>query len=321
MVTAMRVVFFGTPGFAVPTLEQLCRSQHEVVAVITQPDRPRGRGQRLVPGEVKRRALDVGLPVLQPAKLKDDAFLATVEQLRPDVGVVAAYGRILSQRLLDIPRLGMINVHASLLPRWRGAAPIHRAILAGDARTGVTIMRMVLALDAGPSLAAVETPIDPDETSVDLERRLATIGSSVLVETLDRLAVGPVTEIAQSEEGVTYAERLDRRDSQVNWTRPAPALHNQIRGLQPWPLAGALLRGTRVAFIKSTLLAARAAATTREGTVVGVSREGLDVQTGDGVLRLDALQPEGRSPMAVRDFLNGRRVEVGDRFEPLPSPQ
>jgi methionyl-tRNA formyltransferase len=315
----MRVVFFGTPGFAVPTLEQLSRSPHEVVAVITQPDRPRGRGQKIVPGAVKRRALDLGLPVLQPAKLKDDAFLAAVEQLRADIGVVAAYGRILSQRLLDIPRLGMINVHASLLPRWRGAAPIHRAILAGDARTGVTIMRMVLALDAGPSLATVETPIDPDETSVELEHRLATFGSSALIETLDRLAAGTVTEVPQSEEGVTYAERLDRRDSQVDWTRPARALHNQIRGLHPWPLASALLRGTRVAFIQSTLPAAGASGTTRQGTVIRVSRDGIDVQTGDGVLRLDALQPEGRAPMAVRDFLNGRRVDVGDRFEPLPS--
>jgi methionyl-tRNA formyltransferase len=318
----MRVVFFGTPGFAVPTLERLHQSAHEVATVITQPDRPRGRGQKVSPGEVKQRALELGLAVLQPTKLKDDAFLASVEELRADIGVVAAYGRILPQRLLDIPRLGMVNVHASLLPRWRGAAPIHRAILAGDTRTGITIMRVVQALDAGPSLATVETPIGPNETSVEVEGRLATIGGTLLVDTLDRLAIGPVAEVPQSEQDVTYAERLDRRESQIDWTRPASALHNQVRGLHPWPLAGAILRGMRVSLLTSTLLPAGGSGPTpSEGTVVGVGREGIDVQTGDGILRITALQPEGRAPMAVRDFLNGRRVEAGDHFGPLPTLQ
>ena len=251
---ALRVVFFGTPAFAVPSLARLIASGHEVVAVVTQPDRPRGRGRPVVPEAVKRAALEARLPVLQPERLRDPEWLATLASVRPDLGVVAAYGRILPQALLDLPRLGMINVHASLLPRWRGAAPVHRAILAGDERTGVTIMRVVLALDAGPMLARVETPIAPDETSAELESRLSGMGAGLLMETIDRLASGPVAEIAQDETAVTYASRLERRDSAIDWRRPARAVHDQIRGLHPWPLAGAILNGRRVSLLRSEVV-------------------------------------------------------------------
>src|SRR4029453_5286238 len=186
----LRVLFFGTPAFAVPTLERLIASSHTVAGVITQPDRPRGRGQRVQPEAVKRSAVAHDLPVIQPERLKDESLLHELRALDADLGVVAAYGRILPAALLALPRLGLINVHASLLPRWRGAAPVHRAILAGDRTTGVTIMRVVQALDAGPMLARVETPIEPEDTSAGLEARLATAGADLLVEVVDRLGAG-----------------------------------------------------------------------------------------------------------------------------------
>jgi methionyl-tRNA formyltransferase len=318
MVTPLRVAFFGTPMFAVPTLACIHASGHQVVGVITQPDRPRGRGQQLVPSVVKTKALEMDVPVLQPLKLKDETFLAAFAALRADIGVVAAYGRILGQGLLDTPRLGMINVHASLLPRWRGAAPIHRAVMAGDRTTGITIMRIVQALDAGASIAREETVIGADETSAELEARLAAIGGPLLVAILDRLSGGPVDETPQPDEGVTYASRLERHESQADWSTSAVELHNRIRGLQPWPLVGALLHGKRVSFLRSAVIEIAAPAHTIPGTVVAAGRDGIDVSTGVGTLRLLALQPEGKPVMTVRDFLNGRRVGVGDRFDPLP---
>src|SRR5579862_1924886 len=247
LVMALRVVFFGTPVFAIPTLSALLDSSHEVVAVVTQPDRPRGRGQRVSPSPVKAIAMERALPIFQPERLRDPVLLDAIRALAPDVGIVAAYGRLLPQALLDVPSRGMLNVHASLLPRWRGAAPVHRAILAGDATTGVTIMRVVLALDAGPMMAALPTAIGPDETSEDLEERLANLGSELMTTTLDRMeADGDLPLTPQDETRVTYAARLERRDGEVNWSRPARDLHNQIRGLHPWPLAAVFLQGRRM---------------------------------------------------------------------------
>ncbi|MEO7192127.1 MAG: methionyl-tRNA formyltransferase [Vicinamibacterales bacterium] len=316
MVTSLRVLFFGTPAFAVPTLQQLLRSSHQVVAVVTQPDRPRGRGHKLVFSPVKEQAIAAGVPVLQPERMKDDALLATIEGLRADLGVVAAYGRILPQRLLDLPRLGMINVHASLLPRWRGAAPIHRAVLAGDEQTGVTIMRVVLALDAGPMLAKTAITIGPDETTAELEPRLADAGARLFREVVDQLAAGPVDEEPQDEALATYAARLERRESDIDWGRPAHVVHNQIRGLQPWPLAAARLQGHRVLLLRSRV-ADRVDAAATPGTIVEVSQEGLLVATQPGGIFLQRIQPEGRPPMSVRDFLNGRPVAAGEAFTPL----
>jgi methionyl-tRNA formyltransferase len=311
----VRIVFFGTPGFAVPTLDRLLASPHAVVAVVTQPDRPRGRGQRVLPSPIKARAAD-RVPVFQPTRLSDPEFLAALRASSPDLGVVAAYGRILPQPLLDLPRLGLINVHASLLPRWRGAAPVHRAILAGDRDTGITIIRMVLALDAGPMLAVRSTPIDPDETSGDLEARLADLGADLLIETVDRLAVGPVTGTPQDEHAVVYAPRLERADSQVDWQRPAVVIHNQIRGLHPWPLAAARLHGHRVLLRRSTVVPEHASAAA-PGVIERVEPDGIVVATSPGAVRLIEIQMEGRAPMHVRDFLHGRRVTPGERFEPL----
>lgn len=313
----LKVLFMGTPQFAVPTLDAvLASSRHSVVGVITQPDKPRGRGQKETDGPVKARARDAGLPVLQPETLKDPAVLDTLRSLGADIGVVAAFGKILSQTVLDIPRLGMINVHASLLPRWRGAAPVHRSVIAGDAKTGVTIMRVVKALDAGAMLATVERPIGPNDTSDEVERDLASLGAAALVQTLDRLALGPIDEIPQDESLVTYAHRLTKDDGIIDWSRPAEAIHNQIRGLHPWPHAFSYVDGQRLIFWRSTWSAEPS--TAAPGTVLAAQGDTFAVATGDGTLLLTELQAEGRKAGRTRDFLAGRKVAPGARFSPTP---
>lgn len=313
----LRLVFFGTPAFAVPTLSALQASAHTLVGVVTQPDRRRGRGQHVAPEAVKRAAADYGLPLLQPESLKDAAFLSALEHLAADLGVVVAYGRILPARVLATPTLGLINVHASMLPRWRGAAPIHRAILAGDETTGVTIMRVVQQLDAGPVLLSEETPIGPNETSEELSHRLAAIGADLIVRAVDGLAAGHVKDVAQDAARASYAARLERRESGIEWSRPARAIHNQIRGLQPWPMAGALLGDKRVFFVRSEV-GADAPADAEPGTVIAVTTDALVVAALPGTVRITEIQPEGRRSMTTRAFLGGRHVVAGDRFELLP---
>ena len=306
----MKVLYFGTPRFAVPTLERILQSTQSVVGVVTQPDRPRGRGHHVTASPVKEVALTHGIPVLQPTHLKDAAWLDQVRALGADIGVVAAYGRILPQLLLDMPPQGLINVHASLLPRWRGAAPIHRAVIAGDAITGVTIMRVVLALDAGPMLAKIDTTIDAHDTSETLEERLATAGGGLLVETLDKLAAGPIPEVPQDGALVTYAERLQRAESAIDWARPAQLVDRQIRGLQPWPLAVGHLAGRAVGLLHSAVVSPTQEAAA-PGTVILASGDDLHVACGQGVLALTRVKPEGRRPMTTRDFLNGGGVAAG----------
>ncbi|MBP6716769.1 MAG: methionyl-tRNA formyltransferase [Acidobacteria bacterium] len=315
----MRVVYFGTPQFAAPTLAALLTSRHTVVGVVTQPDRARGRGQHVTFAPVKQLAVTHGLPVLQPERLRTPEAIEAIAALGADLGVVAAYGKLLPQALLDVPPLGMVNVHASLLPRWRGAAPIHRAIQAGDAATGVTIMRVVLALDAGPMLSRVELPITDDIKSDALEVLLADAGARLLIETLDRMDAGPAVETPQDETGVTYAARLDRRDGQIDWTRPARDIHNQIRGLHPWPLASVVWRGKRLILRTSTLAVAPTDAAARGGApgcIVALG-EAMHVQTGTAPLAITEVQLEGRRPQSAREFINGARPAVGDVFEPV----
>src|SRR5262249_21727461 len=248
----LRVVFFGTPAFAVPTLDALLASRHAVVGVVCQPDRPRGRGHKTSAGPVKSRAVSAGCPVLQPQRLKADGLLERLAALAADLGVVAAYGRILTDAVLAMPRLGLINVHASLLPRYRGAAPVHRAIIAGDRETGVTIMRVVQALDAGPMLATAHRPIGADETSDEVERDLARIGAPLLVETVDGLAAGTVRETPQDASAATYAPRLTKEDGALDWQAPAIRIHNLVRGLHPWPHASTFLHGRRLILLRSS---------------------------------------------------------------------
>jgi methionyl-tRNA formyltransferase len=316
----LRVVLFGTPAFAVPSLERLLSSRHPVLAAVTQPDRPKGRGHKVTPSPVKSAAIGHGIPVLQPERLLDPAFLEPLRAMQLDLGVVAAYGRILPQELLDLPRLGMINVHASLLPRWRGAAPVHRAILAGDRSTGVSIMRVVKALDAGPVLARIEIDIGEDDTSPDLEARLALLGADLLVNVIDRLAAGSVAEEPQDDRLVTYAPRLERSEGQIDWSRPAREVHDRIRGLQPWPLVAARLSGRRVLLRRSALGAASEDLRQPPGTILAVESDALRIATGAGTVRLLEIQPEGRPPMSVRAFVSGHPVRAGDRFEPIDHP-
>ena len=313
----MRVLFFGTPDFAVPSLAALIDA-HEVVAAVTRPDRPKGRGQKITASPVKATAEAHGIRVLQPARLNDAEWLQDVAKLRADIAVVAAYGRLLPQALLDVPRLGFINVHASLLPRWRGAAPIHRAVLAGDSVTGVTIMRVVLALDAGPMLASASTPIDPAETSETLEARVAGMGADLLIATVARLEAGPIAEVDQDESQATYATKLERHESRIDWARPAVEIDRQIRGLQPWPLAAGLIEGRRVAFLRSAVTDARASLA--PGTVIDADASGLVVACATDAVRITKVLPEGRRAMSAADFLNGVAVPPGTRIMPIAVP-
>jgi len=312
----LRVVFFGTPEFALPTLDALLRSRHQVVGVVTQPDRPRGRGHKTSHAPVKARALDAALSVLQPERLKDAAFLADLSALGSDLGVVAAYGKILTDAVLQAPRLGLINVHASLLPRYRGAAPVHRAIMNGERETGVTIMRVVKALDAGPMLAMSTRPIDPDETSDEVERDLARDGAALLAAAVDDIAAGRARETPQDEAAATYAHRLTKADSTIEWRWAADRIHNAVRGLHPWPHAATFLHGRRLILLRS---AVSEDPTDREpGTVLAARADDLVVAAGSGCVRVIELQAEGKRPMTAREFLAGHRIAPGDRLTAAP---
>jgi methionyl-tRNA formyltransferase len=309
----MVIVFFGTPQFAVPTLEHLVASRHAVRGVVTQPDKPRGRGQKVVHSPVKAAALTHGLPVFQPERLRDPQVAETLAGWAPDLGVVAAYGTRIPEDLLRLPRYGMINVHASLLPKYRGAAPVHRSIIEGEAETGVTIMRMVKALDAGDMMATVTRPIGPDDTSDVVERDLAELGARLLVEVVDRIAAGTATFEPQDHAASTYAPRLTKDEGLIDWTLPALTIHNRVRGLYPWPHAYAYLEGARVILLKTRVVDGGASA--EPGTVVDVRRDAIHVATGaGGAIAIDALQAEGKRPMRTRDFLAGRPLQPGGRF-------
>jgi methionyl-tRNA formyltransferase len=312
--TPLRIVYFGTPEFAVPTLRALLASGAQVAAVVSQPDRPRGRGHHLTPTPTKALAIEHGVPVLQPDRLRDEAFLSAIRELTPDLGVVAAYGKILPESLLQIPRLGMINVHASLLPRWRGAAPVHRAVIAGDTETGVTIMRVVKALDAGAMMATATRAIDPDESSVDVERDLAERGAGLLVQVAGAMADGRAVETPQDDSRATYAPKITKEEGAVDWGLPAARLHNLVRGLQPWPLVSARIGGARVLVHKTALTTAVTPAP--PGTILRADTERFEIAAGDGhVLRLLVLQPEGKRAMSAREFLAGRHVTPGSKVE------
>jgi methionyl-tRNA formyltransferase len=309
----MRVVFFGTPQFAVPSLEHLIRSSHQVVGVVTQPDRPRGRGQKMTDAPVKATALRHGIPVFQPRRLRDSEVVDTLTKWAPDLGVVAAYGKIIPESVLSLPRLGMINVHASLLPWYRGAAPVQRAVIDGVPQTGVTIMRMVAALDAGAMFAKVTRPVGPDETSDVVERDLAELGASLLVEVMEDLAVGRAIEEPQDDSLSTYASKVTKDEGLVDWTLPAVAIHNRVRGLYPWPHAFTYLEGKRLILMRTHVESEPTTAS--PGTIVDVTGGLLQVATGDsGRLVIDEIQPEGRRAMKTRDYLAGHPIQAGVRF-------
>jgi methionyl-tRNA formyltransferase len=310
----MRLVFAGTPRFAVPALEALAAAGHELVAVLTQPDRPAGRGLAAVAGPVKQAAQRRGVPVLQPPSLKDAAVQARLAELAPDALVVAAYGLILPQAVLDIPRLGALNVHASLLPRWRGAAPIERALLAGDPVTGVCIMQMDAGLDTGPVLLRDELPIAPEDTAGTLHDKLAALGARLVVAALDGLAAGTLRPTPQPAAGVTYAAKIARDETRLDWSRSANELARRVRAFDPAPGAGARVRGVELKIWRAAVVAARGA----PGAVVAAGAEGISVACGDGgALRLEELQRAGGRRLPAAAFLRGFPLAPGDRFEPV----
>ena len=310
----LRVAFFGTPGFAVPSLERVSASPHVVAGVVTQPDRPRGRGQQVAEGPVKVLAKSLDAPVLQPERLARDLVEPSLQALNADIGVVAAYGKILPDWLLAWPRLGLINVHASLLPRYRGASPVHRAVMAGDAETGVTIMRVVKALDAGPMLARTVVPIGPDDTTTMVESVLAERGADLLVRTLDAIEAGTAIETPQDESQATYAPKLTKAEGVVDWEWPAQRIHNLVRGLWPWPHASTWADTTRY-IVHRSRLSEREQQGAVPGTILAASpSEGLHVATGDGVLELVDIQLEGKRVMRARDLLAGLPLHAGSRF-------
>ena len=312
MVTAppLRIVYFGTPEFAVPGLQTLIDSRHEVVGLVSQPDRPRGRGQKLQPTPTKMTAAAAGVPALQPSRVKDPAFHAALAAIAPDLGVVAAYGRIIPDEALAIPRFGMINIHASLLPKYRGAAPVHRAVINGDRDTGVTIMRVVTELDAGPTFAAVRRPIGPDETTPEVERDLAVLGAELALRVIEQIASGEALEVEQDHAQATYAAKIERHEGTLDWSLSADRIHNLVRGLQPWPLVTVDVNGLRCRILRSAVAGERSAAS--PGVVTSAADGVFAVATGDGrQLRILEIQPEGKRVMASRDFLAGRAITVG----------
>jgi methionyl-tRNA formyltransferase len=314
----LRIVYFGTPEFAVPGLRGLIASTHPVVAVVSQPDRPRGRGQKLQPTPTKLVAEAAGIPVLQPTRLKDDAFVEALRRFSPDLGVVAAYGRIIPDAVLAVPRHGLINIHASLLPRYRGAAPVHRAVIGGERETGVTIMRVVTELDAGPMFSLARRPIGPDETTPEVERALAELGAELAVDVVGRIAEGRSEEVPQNHADATYAPKIERHEGAIEWTLPAARIHNLVRGLQPWPLVSAMVDGGRALIHRTALTEESSGAA--PGTITTASNGVLAVAAGDGrVLRILEIQPEGKRVMLVRDFLAGRRIVAGGAIS-TPSP-
>ncbi|GGJ08198.1 methionyl-tRNA formyltransferase [Alicyclobacillus cellulosilyticus] len=304
-----KLVFMGTPEFAVPSLVSLTNAGFPVLAVVTQPDRPAGRGQKPAPSPVKQAAARLGLPVLQPSSARDPGFLAAVAALAPDVIVTAAYGQILPQRLLDLPRAGCLNLHASLLPRWRGAAPVQRAILAGDAVTGVTVMKMVRRLDAGPVVGQRRVPIADDDDAGRLLQRLASAGAALLVELIEPYVAGEIVPTPQAEEEATYAERITKADEIIDWRRPVIDIWRQVRALSPSPGASARLFGQVV-----KVWAARPAsvspgcvppADAEPAVVCRVGRHEVWVRCADGWLALETVQPAGKRRMSADDWARG----------------
>lgn len=301
---SLRIVFAGTPGFAVPCL-RAAAARGEVVGVYTQPDRPAGRGRQLAPSPVKLEALARQLPVFQPGNFKSPEAREQLRALRPDLMVVVAYGLILPQAVLDIPRLGCWNVHASLLPRWRGAAPIQRAIEAGDDVSGVCLMQMEKGLDTGPVLLSLATPVSDTDTGGSLHDRLAALGAEVLADGLKLVRAGlRPTPQPQPAEGVTYAHKLDKAEARLDWRQPAAVLARKVRAYNPWPVAEAELAGERLRIHAAEPLAAPADA--MAGTVLAAGREGIDVACGEGALRLLTVQRDGGKPVSAADYLNAR---------------
>ena len=312
----MRIIFFGTPELAVPSLAALAEA-HDVCAVVSQPDRPSGRGKALLPPPVKQWAVEHGIPVVQPVKLNDGAFEAWLREQRPEVCALTAYGRILKQPILDVAPHGILNMHPSLLPLYRGPSPIQSAVLNGETETGITIMRLSLDMDAGDVLLQERVPIDPEDTGATLSDRLATLGGDKFREAVDRLAHGEATFMAQEHERATYCRLIEKRDGQIHWARPAREIHNLVRGAQPWPMAHCMLRGQVVRILKTHVLS-ETVGTAAPGTVTASAKDRLFVATGDAAIAILTIQAPGKRALPISEFLRGCAIHVGERFESIP---
>lgn len=309
----MDIIYAGTPEFAVPALQALVAAGHRVVAVYTQPDRPAGRGRKLRPSPVKEAALELGIEVRQPATLREAETQRALREQAADLMVVAAYGLILPAEVLTIPRLGCVNIHASLLPRWRGAAPIQRALLAGDAQTGVTIMQMDEGLDTGAMLSRRTTSITPEDTAGEVHDRLAALGAQALLDVLPELDSGRLRGEPQDDARASYARKLSKAEALIDWQQPATQIARQIQAFNPWPVAETRFQGQPLKLLEARALQHAVAAA--PGTPLAETREGIDIATGTGVLRVLRLQVAGRRAQSATDFINGRSLGSA----PLPN--
>jgi methionyl-tRNA formyltransferase len=308
----LRVAFAGTPEFAVPALDALARSPHQLIGVLTQPDRPAGRGRSILPGPVKTRALALGLPLAQPARLKSPEEQAALRAWSPEILIVVAYGLILPPEVLAIPARGCLNIHASLLPRWRGAAPIQRAILAGDAHTGVSIMQLEAGLDTGPVFAQQSVPIGAHATAADLQRELAELGAELLLATLAQIEAGSARAVPQPSAGVSYAAKLAKSEAPIDWQRSAPEIARQVQAFNPWPVAQCQWAGAPLRLWNAKPLAAEPDDVT-PGTVLGLRAGRIDVACGSGILGITRLQAAGRRIVSAAEFANAHPL-AGQHF-------
>jgi methionyl-tRNA formyltransferase len=310
--SSLRIAFAGTPQFALPALRVLLASVHRVVGVLTQPDRPAGRGRELRASPIKLLAQKAGLPLAQPATLKTPEGRAALAAWTPDLLVVVAYGLILPPAVLALPRLGCVNIHGSLLPRWRGAAPIQRAILAGDAETGVTIMQLDAGLDTGPMLLERRRPIHSHDTAGDLHDALSELGAAALAEAVEGLSAGTLRSRPQPADGATYAPKIEKSEARIDWSAGAAALDRQVRAFNPWPMAETSFAGESLKVLRARV-AEQPASDAAPGTVLGIADDGLRVACGEGVLAVSELQRAGKRPVSARDFANAARLD-GLRF-------
>jgi methionyl-tRNA formyltransferase len=310
----MKVVYMGTPLFAVPPLQSLITAGHEVVGVVTRIDKPAGRGKVLTPPAVKVAAMRSEVPVFQPKRIREPESVAAIRAMGPDVIVVAAYGQILPREVLTLPKYGCINIHASLLPAYRGAAPINWAIINGETRTGVTIMQMDEGMDTGGILAQESMPIGPHDTAGDLRSKLSELGSRLLIDTLSRIESGGLTAVPQDNSKASTAPLLKKDDGLIDWTMSAREIHNRVRGLSPWPGAHGYLEGKLLKVLATDIAEGSGA----PGTLYEQDRDSLAMGTGSGLLRIVTIQPEGKKPMSAAEFLRGHREAVGKKFSKSP---
>ncbi len=314
----MKIVFMGTPGFALPSLRRLLEEGHKIQLLVTRQDKPKGRGRKLSPPPTKELAISQGIPVEQPTNLRSPDFYHRLKSLQPEVIAVVAYGKILPQELLDVPPYGGVNLHASLLPRYRGACPINWALINGEQETGVTTIKMSAEMDAGDILLARRVAIAPGEAAEELEERLSLVGAELLCETLDRLKESQITPRPQDHSQATFAPRLKKEDGRIDWGKGAEQIFNAIRGLTPWPGAYSMFRGKMVIFRRGELFdvpAGKEIPVREPGEIVALDKRGIVIQCGDGAyLLIEELQPESRRRMRAVDFVNGYRVKSGEKF-------